>query len=212
MIEVHRSVVISLARRPERLRAFRAAWPDPSPLPTPQDFPAVDGRATERPAWFHESPGAWGCLRSHLRVIEDCLTNGWDSVAVFEDDCLFAQDFAARCAEFLAAVPDDWEQVYLGGQHLVRPAPVGPLVLRGTNVNRTHAYILRGGDAARKVYRHLAGASHRTKAHVDHWLGELHQSGTVRAYCPVHWLCGQAAGVSDIKDSQPNRPEGWWQC
>lgn len=206
MIWPMHSFVLSLARRPERLLAFRQRWPPG--IPPPEACPAVDGRATGTPAGYRETPGAWGCLRTHLRLLEDQLTAGWEAMAVFEDDCVFAPNFHEALTAFLAAVPDDWEQLYLGGQHLQPPEQAGP-VLRCRNCNRTHAMVWRLAGA-RKAYLHLVDGQHRQKAHVDHWLGELHESGALRAYAPRRWLCGQAAGESDIKRSNPQRREEWW--
>lgn len=204
-----RVVVISLARRPERLTAFldrlAAAWPT-API---QAVPAVDGQLAPQPDWWTATPGAWGCYRSHQRVLEDAIHAGVESLLIFEDDATFAEDFPARLEAYWAALPEDAGQIYLGGQHLQPPQPVNDLVVRGTNVNRTHAYAVRGAAAIRELYRWCHSGRHwRGRHHVDHHYGRQHVGG-VPAYAPKRWLCGQAAGPSDIA-SRPSA-ERWWQ-
>src|SRR5262245_46044684 len=111
-------VCINLKRREERWKAFQERLPGDWPFRKIVRFPAIDGRACVPPPWWKESAGAWGCYRSHLRVVEDCLNNDLESVLVLEDDAEFPPTFAADAAEFLRHVPDDWDMLYLGGQLL----------------------------------------------------------------------------------------------
>jgi hypothetical protein len=145
-------------------------------------------------------------------------------VLVFEDDAVFSPDFNERLTAFLDAVPDDWDQVYLGGQHLVTsklklwPMPVNTQVLRGRHVNRTHAYAIRA-PMLDEVYRRFAAPWASTRPdmfHVDHQLCDLHRQFDRQAqcydwnvYCPRQWLVGQAEGISDVKLGTPQR-EHWW--
>ena len=184
-----------------RLAAFGAGLPTPWPLAVPMLYPAVWGELTGKATDFRETPGAWGCWRTHCRLWEDMLCREWPGVVVFEDDAVFRPDFAARLAAFLAAAPDDWDQLYFGGQHLRgKWGEAGPGVRRAINVNRTHAYAVRATDRTRAGYWRLCSMAPArcagARGHVDYVLGELHETGQLTAYCPAEWLCGQAAGVS----------------
>jgi hypothetical protein len=204
-------VVISLRRRKDRLDGFfarlAAAWP--AAVDRVQVVEAVDGELCPAPDWWRGPPGAFGCYRSHHRVIESALVAQVEELLVLEDDVTFCDCFEVRLAGIRHALPDDWGQFYLGGQHLAPPEPVNDLVVRGSNINRTHAYFVRGGEPMRHLYRHLHPGEHwEGKHHVDHHYGRLHRKRWP-AYAPREWLCGQAADHSDIK----NRPqeERWWQ-
>lgn len=192
-----RAVVISLARRPERLQAFwsrlRAEWPDARV----DVFPAVDGHAEALPDGWKATPGAYGCYRSHLAVISSALSDGVEGLLVFEDDATFLPWFADRMSSL---VPDDCEQLYLGGEHLKPPKPGPPGFVRGVNVNRTHAYCIFGRTALEKIHDHLQWNPARwtAKHHIDHHLGELHEQGGINVYAVTPWMCGQASGTSDI--------------
>jgi len=199
-----RALCINLDRRPDRWESFAHGCP----VPDVERFPAIDGRKVRPPRWWTQGGGAWGCMISHIRILEQALADGFDRdggvVLALEDDALFPPDFTERVERFLRALPADWDQVYFGGQHRgmrVRPPQrVNDEVVRPYMVNRTQAYAVRGHFIL-QLYRHLcdwpAHAQH-TRHHVDHRMELLHKSGRYHIYAPTHWLIGQAGGKSDI--------------
>lgn len=204
-------VVISLRRRKDRLDGFfsRLAEAWPAAMDRVQVAEAVDGDLCPSPDWWKGPRGAWGCYRSHHRVIEAALVSQVDELLVFEDDATFVEGFDIRLAGLRHAIPEDWGQFYLGGEHLEPPENVNASVVRGRNINRTHAYIVRGGEPMRDLYRHLHPGDHwRGRHHVDHHYGRLHRQ-RFPAYAPREWLCGQSADHSDIRGKP--QPERWWQ-
>jgi len=201
-----RVVVVNLDRRPDRWARFQEHiasldWP----FREPQRFRAVDGRTVKPPAWWRVGGGAWGCLQSHLRIIEQALMDELESILILEDDVFFVPDLRARFTRFHSALPDDWHQIYLGGQHLFQrrqpPQPVNEEVLRPFNVNRTHAYALHRRFLT-PVYRYLTDYidhARHPRHHVDHRLGALHETRRFNIYAPTHWLAGQSESHSNIK-------------
>ena len=184
-----------------RYHAALDRCPTPWPFARPSLYPAVWGPRTGKPETFKDSAGAWGCWRTHCRIWEDVFSRGWPGAVVFEDDAVFRPDFPALAAAFLTTVPDDWDMIYLGGQHLRgkwTDLPDG--LRRAFNVNRTHAYIVRATDRSRAAYWRLCSVQPATgqRSHVDYVFGELQETGALTAYCPAQWLCGQAAGTSTI--------------
>jgi len=115
-----RVVLINLKRRHDRLQSVQEAlrqchWP----FRWPEIFEAVDGYANSIPSHFISGPGAWGCLLSHREILRQALADGVRNVLVLEDDVCFVDAFREQVAEFLRRVPDDWDQLMLGGQHVV---------------------------------------------------------------------------------------------
>lgn len=206
-----RVVCLNLDRRPDRWERFQArlatiagGWPF-APV---ERFKAVDAKVCEPPAWWRADRGAWGCMQSHIRIIEAALLDGVESILVLEDDAMFCEGFRDSAAAFLSIVPAEWDSLMLGGQHLVKPdillpadpSAGKPALLRVNNGNRTHGYALRRGFMS-VAYRHLCDYAdhlkHRTH-HVDHRFGVLHRSGRHKVYAPSPWLIGQAESTSDI--------------
>jgi hypothetical protein len=206
-----RVAVVSLARRTDRWRSFLRRLPSDWPFAPPLRFPAVDGHAAEIPGYWKTGAGAWGCYQSHLAIIEDCLQRNIDSILILEDDAIFVRDFAAEARSFLQHLPADWQYLYFGGQHielhLGLPAKVNDWVYRPFNVNRTHAYALRGHAMLECVHAHLQNPQRWKPDHqIDHHLGELHKSMESGLYVPRSWLVAQTEGPSDISEvEQPER-------
>ena len=184
---------------------------------------AICGDWTPPPAWFGAGRGAWGCLMSHLRVGQDAVHDKLASYCVLEDDVVFHPEAPQMLEAFMREVPEDWGQVYLGGQYLRRePQLISPWVMRPYNVNRTHAFAL----SKKTIPRYLQHIMHapdyltlrlddkgqasfdRNGFHIDHQLGRAHERRNWKTYTPKWWLAGHEAGGSNI--SGRKNPRLWW--
>ncbi|OWK45745.1 hypothetical protein [Fimbriiglobus ruber] len=198
-----RVYLINLKQRADRLAAFRAnqveyGWK----LPEPTVFEAVRGDTVGVPSYFSQGGGAWGCLRSHVTCLERALMDGVGSVLMLEDDLAWYTEAWGRLEEFLRAVPADWDQLMLGGQHMGSPAGrVAPGVVRVRNCQRTHAYAVRGG-----AMRSLLNLWYTCGVHIDWKMGEWQKSWKV--YAPDPFVFGQAGGRSDISGRE--NPAKFW--
>lgn len=196
-----RVVAINLDRRPDRWQELLTGLEDAHwPFKKPERVPAVDGDACTVPIWWKQGGGAWGCMMSHARILEDCIRSNVQRVLILEDDVTFVDDLPALAESFLRHVPDDWDQLYFGGQHLHDPRKYNDHVFQGINVNRTHCHAVSRKFMPR-MYRYILNAHDyiaNPGHHIDHRLGALQETGTVKVYSPVQWLAGQAEGRSDI--------------
>ena len=203
MFQFERVVCVSLARRAGRWKEFQARVPDDWPFREIENFKAVDGKKCPAPNWWRPGNGAWGCYKSHLNILEQCLQDDVDSCLFLEDDAVFCDDFREKVRTFFDKLPDDWRMVYLGGQHLQAemfpPVQVNAHVYQPFDVNRTHAFAIRGRAMMEVVYKHLnAFKDWRKGNHIDHHLGRLHRQRYYPIYCPSQWLIGQEENYSDI--------------
>jgi hypothetical protein len=183
----------------------------------------TDGSLTPPPSWFGGGPGAWGCLMSHVRVVEQAVHDKIATFCILEDDVVFHPRSPGMLSEFMKQLPEDWEQIYLGGQHLYKePSAVSPWVVKPYNVNRTHAYALKG-SVAPEFLQHVLNAPDyfsiernsegdsilmQNGSHIDHQLGRAHEVSRWRTYAPAWWIAGQEEGLSTIS-GQLNR-RLWW--
>lgn len=212
-----RVVCVNLDRRPERWARFQAnkkavEWP----FKEVERFRAVDGNKVPTPGRWISGGGAWGCMQSHRRILEDCLLDGVKSVLVFEDDAWFPPEFAEGVRRFFERVPDDWDCVMLGGQHINigrSPPPVANLgVVRCVNCQRTHAYGLRE-KAIEKLYQRWHSWTPGTTGHCDHIMGPF--MGAMKTYAPAdddgtpRMLVAQDDNVSDIAAGRQIRRVFW---
>lgn len=202
--------VVNLDRRPDRWERIQRDVIPYWPFATLQRFSAIDGKKATPPPWWRAGAGAWGVYRSHLDILEKCLNDGTQSVCILEDDAILCEDFAAKAAAYIEAVPNNWGMLYLGGQHLDManhpPEKVNDLVYRAWNVNRLHAFAVARPFMG-MVYRwlnrkdwqtHVGENGKPAQDHIDHHLGRLHMSRSVPVYTPRTWLIGQSDGQSNI--------------
>lgn len=191
------AVVISLARRADRLAAFRDRWEQVG-LGVPLLVLTATDQATHPPpdaGWNRYPPGAWGCWDSHIRALR--LTCG--PVLVLEDDAVFAPRFGVVLTQL--TLPATWDVVHLGGQHVVTPTPVVPGLVRPRCVLRTHAYLAHHPRA-------LATQLAAKPTHVDYAFGSL---GLTR-YATDPWIAGQDDSPGDITRTRPDRVEFWQEA
>ncbi len=173
---------------------------------------ALSGDWSPPPAYFKGGNGAWGCLQTHVRIVQDAIMDGIDNYLVLEDDVVFHERSPELLWRLMHEVPGDWGQIYLGGQHLRDPDPVlgSSYVFRCANVNRTHAFALHR-RAMVEFQQHVCYAPDyiaRGGWHIDHQLGLAHEAGRWRTYAPTWWMAGQEAGSSNI--SGRTNPRLWW--
>jgi len=186
-----RVCVINLRHRSERLARFQsrvatALWP----FRHVEVFKAADGNGVSPPSGWRSGSGAWGCACSHRAILTQAIADKLESVLILEDDAVWGPNFTIEIANFLAAVPTDWEILMLGGQHMVRPEPARPGIVRCLKTVRLHAYGIRG-PAIADLLTLWEGAT----AHID-WLF-ARWIASRRVYAPSPWIIGQDEGQSD---------------
>jgi len=201
--------VVTMARTPYRLEQFqrrmtglKAAgdWP----FPDPQVFPAVDGGLLPVPEDWKVGQPAWGCHCSHETILRDALLSGCKRILVLEDDVGFVPGFASKIGKFLARVPEDWDQLMIGGQQMddgFKREEV-PGVYRVSQHERTHAYAVQG-DGMRSLYRKWISVRN---GHCDWTMGDWQTDNLV--YAPETPLAIQVENISTIRGMrEPSR--GW---
>lgn len=64
-------------------------------------------------------PGAYGLLLTHVNIFRNAITNNYDSIAIFEDDVTFVDNFNDIFNERMKSLPEDWDLLYIGGNHIL---------------------------------------------------------------------------------------------
>jgi GR25 family glycosyltransferase involved in LPS biosynthesis len=135
-------VCINLDRRPERWQQMQREF-DQHGIHSVLRFSALDGDNTKLPAnWVH-TPGAYGCLRSHLQVVREAKRLGVPSVLVFEDDVVFDDQLEKKFGACIEQLPSDWDMLFFGALHKLEPIKVSDHIARITQANSTYACALK---------------------------------------------------------------------
>jgi glycosyl transferase, family 25 len=134
-------VCINLDRRPERWEQMQAKF-ERCGIQGVRRFAAVDGQHTIVPPNWADSPGAYGCLRSHLNIVHEARRLDWPNVLIFEDDAALDPQLQHKFSEYFPQVPVDWDMLHFGANHMAAPVEISENVVRITSANSTFAYAL----------------------------------------------------------------------
>lgn len=179
---------------------------------------SADGVACPPPNWWnqdvnarHRGAGAWWCFLAHYYAIADAVSWNRENLIVFEDDAFFAENAAEKIKAGFDQLPEDWDVLYLGGQHLntwrAVPRYFSNDLVKGCDVNRNHAYAVsrRGLSKIFSLYQNLLQEQGEAK-HQDHVLGEATQRGDLKCFALNPFVVGQSEGKSELVNKDfPNR-------
>lgn len=191
-------VCINLDRRADRWQRMQAEFARQG-IDDVRRFSACDGNALVLPSHWKHTAGAYGCLRSHVQVVQAARALGHESVLIFEDDAVFDPDFTSKFASFIDAVPSDWEMLYFGALHKDEPIKVSDHVYRITKANSTYAYALK-----RSVFDAFLESNARAEHVLDMNAYELQER--FNCYCFMPNLAWVESEYSDVQ----NRLERHW--
>lgn len=192
-------VCINLDRRPDRWERMRARFAQ-NHIEQVVRFPALDGRSCDIPATWNDFPGAYGCLLSHLKVVEQARDEARSSVLIFEDDAVLAPEFSIRFDEYIKQVPADWDMILFGGLHGEPPASVSPNISRVSHTLSTYAYALND-----TIYDGFIDLNGRALSLLDQNTRSLQKK--FKSYCFMPHLAWVEDDFSDVREERSNL---WW--
>lgn len=135
-------ICINLNRRIERWERMQDKFQQHG-IHSVRRFAAVDGTTTTIPSNWPGTPGAYGCLLSHLEVVREARRLGLESILIFEDDVVFDDQFEQKFSDYIRQLPDDWDMLFFGALHKDELVKVSEHVGRMTESNSTYACVLR---------------------------------------------------------------------
>jgi glycosyl transferase, family 25 len=192
-------VCINLDRRTDRWERMRARFAQHNIGPVTR-FSALDGATLTSPAHWNDFPGAYGCLRSHMAVIEQAREQRMPSVLIFEDDVVFDPGLNARFADHIRQLPSDWDMVYFGGIHGAPPIRISDHVVKITHSLSTFAYALR-----ESIYDGFLELNEKALTVLDENTRELQKY--FNCYCFMPHLAWVEEDHSDVRDETEIL---WW--
>lgn len=192
-------VCINLDKRSDRWEKMRSKFAQHN-IERVVRFPALDGRTLELPASWDYLPGAYGCLRSHLAVIEQAREQARQSVLIFEDDAVFDPQLNARFTEYVKQLPQDWDMVLFGGLHGEAPRKVSRNVVKVTYSLSTYAYAMK-----HTIYDGFIEVNRQALKVLDENTRSL--QNRFNCYCFMPHLAWVEEDYSDVSEE---RTSHWW--
>ena len=135
-------ICINLDRRRARWQQMERKF-EQSGIHSVRRFPAFDGETLPLPANWAHTPGAYGCLLSHLQVVREARRLGVASVLIFEDDVVFDDHLERKFNTSGRELPHDWDMLFFGALHKDEPIKVSENIARITQANSTYACALK---------------------------------------------------------------------
>jgi len=139
--------------------------------------------------------GAVGCSLSHLHIMKMAKQLNLDNYLVLEDDVQFIDNFNEMLDIIMKQLPDDWDMLYLGGQHI-----------HGRNIERitdnvykceytltTHSFAVKN-----TVYDLFIDKLIDITKPCDVHFAEEHKN--INAYVCIPHLTWQRKGFSDVEN------------
>lgn len=182
---------INLDRRPDR-------WSEVSEETSKHNLivervSAIDGNPNNIQTNNGVSDGDVGCTLTHCKILQDAIDKNYTKILVLEDDVVFSDDLNNLFDEYLGMVPDDWDMIYLGGNHINEPIYINEHVYRVTHTYTTHAYAIK-----RKVFSEVLELQKNAKKQVDVYYSDLQK--TLNCYVIKPHLAWQRDSFSDIQN------------
>jgi len=108
-------------------------------------FNAIDGNSLSNiPRGLNK--GEIGCILSHIEIYKDSINKGIGNYLILEDDCEFDLDIDLKFKEYEKQIPNDWNLLYLGGNHNgISLNKVSENVHKLHKTYTTHCYGVRSG-------------------------------------------------------------------
>ena len=163
-------------------------------------FPALDGKTLKIPDFWDDFPGAYGCLRSHLAVVEQAHMAAKPSVLIFEDDAVLHPQINAKFSEYIDQLSEDWDMLLFGGIHGKPFDGASRNVVRVTSSLSTYAYALK-----HTIYESFIELNRKALTVLDENTRALQEQ--FNCYCFVPHLAWVDDDYSDVRE---DRSHPWW--
>ncbi len=184
-------VCINLDRRPERWERMKERFAQHG-ISHVVRFPAIDGLSMNIPDTWPYSAGHYGCLQSHLAVIREAQRDKTPTILIFEDDCIFDDEFNQKFSHYMRQLPGDWDMLLFGGTHFEEPIKVFDNIAKAKMTYLTHAYVLK-----HNTYKILIDLCEQGRGAIDDHTAALQKD--FNCYCFVPDLVWQERIDSDTR-------------
>jgi len=169
---------------------------------------AVDGNLLDPDpkignGWNHR--GVAGCALSHRKIIELAKERQYANFLVIEDDTVFCEDFLNKIDSYMQQVPNDWDMLYFGGNHLSQLKPQNINVGKCTHTLTTNCYAMQH-SLYDEVLKHLPNNVVELVKPIDSLYTDFQKNNNFNIYSFKPHLVWQDSIFSDIENKSQDLP------
>jgi GR25 family glycosyltransferase involved in LPS biosynthesis len=160
-------------------------------------FEAIDGKKLDLTNVPHNSSllaGELGLLETNINIIKEAQEKNYGSILILEDDVVFTDEMR-QLETYMAALPPDWDMLFLGGNHIYGEPPliVNDKVLKLNKTYATHCIAIKN-----TLFEPILGITKKRQKPIDVYYGELQPIFNVYGFTPN--LAIQTVEFSDIQN------------
>jgi len=143
---------------------------------------------------------------SHLRAIKKAKEDGVEKLFLLEDDVVFHDNVSEMFKDTIGNVPEDWDILFFGGNHVGGMRPISQGVVRLGGSYAIHACGIKN-TSYDLLITHLEKSIEKVKNNpqqrftpsvaADYFLAQVHRN--LNVYCFVPHMAWQKDGHSDIQ-------------
>lgn len=140
--------------------------------------------------------GQLACLYSHYNVVQTAKNFGYSKILILEDDVVFEENIDEIFKQSIDDIPEDWNMLYFGGNHLHGLNHVKNNVYKTIYSLATHAYGIKNS-----FYDTILSKLKLAELPVDVYYASMHQQ--YPSYLIKNGnsqLAWQDSGYSDIEE------------
>lgn len=186
---------INLDRRPDRWDNVKLEF-DKWGINNVERYSAIDGKTIENES--HLLDGEIGILQTHYDIIKKCKEEKLNNVLIMEDDVYFTEEIL-KFDEYMGHVPNDWDMIYVGGNHTYGhpPEKVNDKIIRLNNTVAIHCVAIKN-----TIFEPLISMAPRRKKQIDGYYAQVQKSFNCYGFTPN--VAMQIQGFSDIQNRVVN--------
>jgi glycosyl transferase family 25 len=188
---------INLDRRPDRLENFKKEV-EKYKLGEFERFPAYDGKLLNLTNEYNLKPGEIGIIKSNLEIIKNAKKNNYNNILIIEDDCVF-NDGIIDVDSFFELLPNDWDMLYMGGNHNTHMGVAPPQKINDKIVKLHSTYSAHFIGIKSSIFDQIESLLERGQQPLDVEYVRLQKIFNCYSFTPS--LTGQLVNFSDIQET-----------
>jgi GR25 family glycosyltransferase involved in LPS biosynthesis len=137
--------------------------------------------------------GELGILETHLNLLQEAKDEGLKEIVIMEDDVVFTDEIY-KFDEYLDNVPEDWDMIFVGGNHMYGETPhfINDKILKVNGTVAIHCIIIK--ESIMDVILEIAK---NRKKQIDGYYADIQTGYNVYSFTPNMAL--QSEDFSDIQ-------------
>ena len=142
------------------------------------------------------SNGNFGLLKTNINIIDDAISNKLNSILIMEDDCYFTEEIV-NIDTYFNYLPNDWDMLYMGGNHLALPLFVNEKVGKIDSTYTAHFVGIKS-----TVFQEILKISESKIQPIDVLYSLIQKSYNAYTFTPA--IAKQKPGFSNIEKVMVN--------